>query len=134
VSAVSKEPMPNGLPDAAEHPDVVISNEEITESAIRFHTSHPGWPHIIACSYFPNWKARDGSDLYMVTPGFMVVYPKSETVEIIYGRTPADRTGIAISVSGLALLLGLSLFLAVSTFRHTASAASGAKNAGAKNA
>lgn len=129
VSTVRNEPIPSGPPQAAEHPDVVISNEELTESAIRFHTSHPGLPHIIACSYFPNWKARDGSDLYMVTPGFMVVYPKSGTVEIIYQRTTTDRAAIAISVSGLALLMGLSVFLAALRFRHTAPTPPNAKNA-----
>ncbi|MBU5688312.1 MAG: hypothetical protein KQA31_02815, partial [Candidatus Aenigmarchaeota archaeon] len=51
--------------------NVVIENEKIS-----FNTNCINKPHIIKVSYFPNWKVKGADKIYMVSPAFMLVYPK----------------------------------------------------------
>ena len=85
------EPGEPSAPTAAA-PDA-ISHEEITDRSIRFTTSAVGLPHIVKCSYYPNWKVRGASAVHMVTPAFMLVYPEQQDVELYYGSTAADVAG-----------------------------------------
>ncbi|MFQ5477385.1 MAG: 6-pyruvoyl-tetrahydropterin synthase-related protein, partial [Candidatus Binatia bacterium] len=68
---------------------------------IAFDTDCPGLPHIVKVSYFPRWKTTDGSPLFPVSPGFMLVYPRGEHLELVYGRNPLDWISIGLSVIGL---------------------------------
>jgi hypothetical protein len=78
-----------------------ISSEEVSDNGIRFTTSAIGSPHIVKVSWFPNWKVRGARGVYRVSPGFMLVYPDQETVELYYGTTGSDRVGYALTVLGL---------------------------------
>jgi len=77
-----------------------VTEETVTDDRILFRTTAIGRPHIIKCTWFPNWKVRGASMVYRVTPCFMLVYPQQETVEIYYGSTVADRIGWALSCVG----------------------------------
>lgn len=91
-----------------ERKSVVISNEEVSDNRIRFTTTGLGLPHIIKCSYFPNWKVRGARRVYLVTPDFMLVYPEQADVELYYGFTWADYTGLGASSLGLLILIVLA--------------------------
>ena len=83
-----------------------ITREEcLPDGRIRFKTTAIGQPHIIKRSYFPNWKVYGADGVYMVTPGFLLVYPRQAEVELYYGRTPADNLGMFMTVTGLFLFL-----------------------------
>ena len=82
---------------------VHIREEQVDDNAIRFRTDAVGRPHIIKCTYYPNWLMRQGT-AYMVTPSFLLVYPQAEQVELRYGRVGSDWLGLALSALGLLIL------------------------------
>lgn len=81
----------------------------LEQYAIRFSTNCPGRPHIVKVSYFPRWRATDGSPVLPVSPAFMLVVPKTEQFEMVYGRNAVDWIGLIISLAGLALLIGCAV-------------------------
>ena len=85
-----------------------ILSESLSPNRIRFTTDAIGLPHIIKCSYFPNWKVKGAAAVHRVTPAFMLVYPTQPDVELYWARTNADRLGLALST--LALLWALIAF------------------------
>jgi tetratricopeptide (TPR) repeat protein len=80
-------------------------SSQIEQYRISIQTECPGRPHIVKVSYFPRWQTSDGSPLDFVAPGFMLVYPETETLEIVYGRTPLDWFSLSLSWLGLAVVL-----------------------------
>ncbi len=68
---------------------------------VSFDTTCPGRPHIVKVSYFPRWKAADGSPVHLVSPGFMMVYPSTNHFELYYGRTALDKIAWALTWIGL---------------------------------
>jgi len=89
--------------------NIRISSERVTDNTISFKTSAVGLPHIIKCSYSPNWKVTGAKKIFMVTPCFMLVYPEKETVELNYGYTLSDNAGRTISLIGLMILLAIQI-------------------------
>lgn len=85
-----------------------ITDERVAEDRIAFRTTGLGLPHIIKCSYYPNWKVRGARAVYWVTPGFMLVYPQAESVELHYGSTAADRMGRGLTLLAVAVLLAVA--------------------------
>ena len=79
-----------------------IWDEKVADNSISFKTTGIGLPHIVKCTYYPNWKVR-GAKNYMVTPCFMLVYPEQEEVELYYGSTLSDYAGRFLSALGLAV-------------------------------
>lgn len=90
--------------------DYRITDEEVADDVIRFRTNAIGLPHLIKCTYFPNWKVRGASQVFMVTPCFMLVFPEREQVELYYGSTLSDTVGRLLTAAGTALLAGVILF------------------------
>ena len=83
-----------------------VLSETIAEDRIRFTTDAIGQPHIIKCSFYPNWKVHGARQVYLVSPAFMLVYPEQREVELVYTRLPADRIGMALSGLGWLLVVG----------------------------
>ncbi|MCX7591087.1 MAG: hypothetical protein N2255_05605, partial [Kiritimatiellae bacterium] len=81
-----------------------ISNEMVTDDLISFDTKAVGCPHIVKCTYYPNWKLRDGGPVFMVSPCFMLIYPRSQHVELYYGSTTADNLGRFLTLTGVGLV------------------------------
>ncbi len=75
-----------------------VSNIKITDRTISFTTSATGLPHIIKTTYYPNWKVKGAPKIHMVTPGFMLVYPEKNHVELHYGYTRTDNIGRIVSL------------------------------------
>jgi hypothetical protein len=83
--------------------------ERVERGRIRFTTDAIGQPHIIKCTYFPNWRVHGADHIYMVTPHFMLVYPTQTEVELTYGETLVDAVGRGLTLLG-AILAGLMRF------------------------
>jgi len=79
-------------------------SSHLEQQRIVFDTNCPGRPHIVKVSYFPRWHVTDGTPLYLVSPGFMLITPSTSHVEIEYRRNLIDWLGLAISLLGLALI------------------------------
>ncbi len=84
-------------------------SSRLEQYKITVETSCPDRPHIVKVSYFPRWRARDGSELLPVSPGFMLVRPRSNHLELVYGTNAIDVVGIVLSGSGLLVLIALTL-------------------------
>lgn len=98
----------NGMaPELQEAGTRCISGEEVADDHIRFRTTAIGLPHIIKMSWYPNWKAKGADAVYCVSPGFMLVYPRQEQVELYYGTTWSDRVGYALTLLGAGMMAGV---------------------------
>ena len=77
---------------------------------IQFTTEHIGSPHLIAVSYFPNWRVERGANgIALAAPGLMVVTPTEREVELRFAPTRADLAGRWLLLPGGALLAALAL-------------------------
>ena len=76
---------------------------------ITVDTDCPDVPHIVKVSYFPRWQTEDGSRLVPVSPGFMLLYPRSNHVEIVYKRQLVDWLGLLLSLGGLAIVIACTV-------------------------
>lgn len=79
--------------------------ELVKEEEILFNTTCLNKPHIIKISYFPNWKVEGADKVYLVSPAFMLVYPKENSVRIYYGRTNTDILGLILTIIGIILII-----------------------------
>jgi hypothetical protein len=73
----------------------------LEQERIAFDTTCPGRPHIIKVSYFPRWKAADGSRVDLVSPGFMLVTPKETHFELLYSERALDWFSLSTTWLGL---------------------------------
>jgi len=82
-----------------------IVSQEISDNRISFRTKAIGKPHIVKCTYYPNWRVKGAEKIYMVSPCFMLVYPTDNEVELYYGHTLSDYCGRILTVIGISCLL-----------------------------
>jgi hypothetical protein len=105
LAAVRAGGMDAQLPRGKAVPAGRIWDEQVTDDRIAFKTDALGAPHLIKCSYFPNWRVRGARKVFMVSPAFMLVFPEQEQVELIYGSTRSDRVGYGLTVAGVLMLM-----------------------------
>jgi hypothetical protein len=82
-----------------------IENEKIS-----FYTDCLNQPHIISVSYYPKWKSLNKENIYYVSPSFMLIYPKTNYVEIIYKKNIFDYLGMFFTIIGFLLIFYLLFF------------------------
>ena len=82
-----------------------IVNEHVDNFSIRFETDSPGKPHYIRISYAPGWRSLGGEKIYPISPGFMLLFPKSNKVQLVYGRTIWEIVGIILSLLAIPIAL-----------------------------
>jgi tetratricopeptide (TPR) repeat protein len=56
-------------------------------------------------SYHPNWRVEGADGIYLVSPSFMLIYPKNERVRLYYGRGWPERVGWFLTALGLLVVL-----------------------------
>lgn len=78
--------------------DSRIVEEHIDAFTIAFKTDSPGKPHILKFSWAPGWKSAGGEKIYPVSPGFMLLYPGSEHVELVYTRSRVEIAGLVLTL------------------------------------
>ena len=78
----------------------IIENERIV-----FNTSCPRKPHIIRITYYPDWISKGGEKLYLVSPSFILIFPKENHVEIYFGQSLITKIGNLLSIVGFILLI-----------------------------
>jgi hypothetical protein len=79
----------------------------LKDENIKFKTNCVGKPHLIKFAYSPGWKVHGGIGPYLVSPAFMLVYPTSENVELLYEIDFIKSIGLIVTVVGLGALLML---------------------------
>jgi hypothetical protein len=87
--------------------DVVPTLEEHMEAdRIRVTGCRPGEPVLVRISYHPRWQSTTGERVWLAGPSFMLVFPRGESFELVFGDGPPVHAGHAATVLGLVLLLG----------------------------
>lgn len=92
---------------APEQPTPVanVTNVKVYRDAMSFDVDRIGTPVLVRASYFPNWDVSGADGPYRVGPNLMVVVPRSNHVELDYGRSGVEIGGTLLSLLGLGLLL-----------------------------
>jgi len=93
------------------HDDSRLINESISPEEIVFETPHLGKPHLVRVSYHPNWKVEGAERVYLVSPSFMLVYPKKNRVRLYFSTTFPNHLGQVLTVAGLLMFFITSPFL-----------------------
>lgn len=89
----------------ARHSDAQIKVTEFSRERFVFETSAPGQPHLIRMTYHPRWRSTGGEAVYLTEPSFMLVYPTSERVEMVYAWSWGDWIGAAFTVLGIGFIV-----------------------------
>ena len=80
----------------------LIKNDEIL-----IDTNWINKPLLIKVSYHKNWKIEGASEIYQVSPSFMLIYPKSKHVRLYFGYGISDYIGRVFTVLGI-IIVGTS--------------------------
>ena len=92
-----KEPPKTKLPET----DINKIEEVVNGEEILIKTPYLNHPHLIKISYHPNWKVEGADAVYLVSPSFMLVYPKSNNVRLYYGSSLPEYFGRTLSLLGI---------------------------------
>jgi hypothetical protein len=95
---------PSDLPHEALPTNCKI-DERVDHLAIEFTTTCPGLPHLVAVSYYPNWRVEGASRVFLASPAFMLIFPDGPHVRLTFRRIAVDWLGIALSLVGVGLCL-----------------------------
>lgn len=79
---------------------------EMDRERLVFETNAPGRPHLIRMSYHPAWKSASGEPVLLADPCFMLIFPQTNRVELVFGETPGESLGRWASGLGILLLAG----------------------------
>ncbi len=110
VTQLTGKEAPDPLPRVTtpKLPPAKVTNVKATTDTVSFDVDRTGVPIRVATSYYPNWQVSGAKGPYRITPNQMVVIPTSNHVELHYGRTPIDWTGIVLLFLGFAALVFLA--------------------------
>jgi hypothetical protein len=97
---VAEMPTPEKIPYDDRNVEV---RSVIQEETIEIETSKIGHPLLIKISYHPNWRVEGADRIYLVSPSFMLVFPTSHQVRLIFESGRAGFWGGVLSVLGLIL-------------------------------
>ncbi len=101
---VLKDPDVRKLPKTPLNPSGPLA-EVVEEEEIHIDNATPGVPLLIKISYHPNWKVEGADQIYLVSPAFMLVYPRETSVRLYYGRTWPDYLGAFLSAMAMLFLI-----------------------------
>ncbi|MCW5889102.1 MAG: tetratricopeptide repeat protein [bacterium] len=102
----------DGLPESfvsVPLPDPPALTEEMTTDRITVRGAKPGHPVLIRISYHPRWQSATGERVWLAGPSFMLVFPKGEEFELVFGAGPPVIIGRAMTLLGLLALVGALL-------------------------
>jgi hypothetical protein len=86
-----------------ELPEVAVTGVTIDDQSLSFDVDRVGVPVLVKVSYFPNWSASGADGPWRIGPNMMVVVPTDTTVELTYGRSPADHLTLLATLVGVGL-------------------------------
>jgi tetratricopeptide (TPR) repeat protein len=96
--------LPETVPTVALEPLPEL-REKIENQRITIENARPGHPVLIRVSFHPRWQATTGEKVWLAAPSFMLVFPKSERVELVFGGGPPVTAGRIASILGWTIFL-----------------------------
>lgn len=82
-----------------------LVNDALGYEEVRFETNCPGRPHLIKISYHPKWRVEGADRIYLASPAFMLVYPTTRHVRLVFGNRWPDYVGRGGTALGIVWLL-----------------------------
>lgn len=79
---------------------VSMTSERIVVTGAR-----PGEPLLVRVSYHPRWQSTSGERVWLAGPGFMLVVPDGDRLELTFGESPWTMGGVVLSAIALAALV-----------------------------
>ena len=79
--------------------------ETIKEEEVLIDGAAIGKPLLIKISFHPNWHVEGADEIYLASPGFMLIYPDAPRVRLYYGKTWPDCVGAALTFAAVFILL-----------------------------
>ena len=76
--------------------------EDLEYDRIRIRTSCLEHPLLIKMSYHPRWRVKGASKVYLATPGFMLVFPRDQEVELWLGWAFSNYLGVGLTLIAVA--------------------------------
>lgn len=87
-----------------------ISKLQLEREKITFTTNQLHQPHLIKIAYHPRWKLRSKGQIYLAAPGYLLVIPESNPVQLVYGKTLTGIVGLWVSIATAGLIILFFLF------------------------
>ncbi|MBI5522750.1 MAG: tetratricopeptide repeat protein [Desulfarculus sp.] len=100
LEALRQDRLPRQPLGAAPPRAEALANERIEVEGLE-----PGQPLLVRVSYHPAWRSLGGERIYRVSPAFMLLFPASERVTLVFGWAWPHWLGLAATLLGLAGLL-----------------------------
>jgi hypothetical protein len=100
-------------------PPACTATSRLEDNQIQIHTDCIGKPLLVKTSYHPRWRVHGAKRLYLVTPGFMLLFPDQQDVELTYGWGAANYAGAGLA-AGFVLCLFVPLGLRAGVTRRLA--------------
>jgi len=72
---------------------------------ITFTTDQPGTAHLVKMAFHPRWQLLGKGKIYLAAPGYLLVVPETNTVELVYGTTPIGRYGQLASILAVCVIV-----------------------------
>lgn len=79
--------------------------EKIGKHEILIQTNWINKPLLVKMTYHPDWHVEGADSVFLISPSFMLIYPKQHNVRLYYGPGPWDRIGQALTGIGILILL-----------------------------
>jgi len=100
--------LPDALPLQPLDTAGIVVREEIDQERIRIHTNRPGHPLLIRIAYHPRWQVHGAPEILLASPGFMLVVPDDEEIELVFGDPPwVDAAHLLTLLASLVVGVGL---------------------------
>ena len=89
--------------------DPVRLGAPFPDGSIAFETDFPGRPHVVAATWYPDWRADGADGPYLLSSGQMVVYPTGPSVVLYHATLASEIAGRFLALCGLLALAALVL-------------------------
>ncbi len=89
-------------------PEANIRIIDFSRERIVFETDAIGQPHLLRMTYHPRWQSTGGEPVFLSEPAFMILFPGTKRVELVYAWGRGDWLGAGLTIFGVAIL-GLGL-------------------------
>ena len=83
---------------------VPIISSKISDESINIRTSDKRCPLLIKISYHPNWHVAGADKIYLVSPCFMLIFPKNNNITLTFEKGFFDYLGLYFTIFGLIIL------------------------------
>ncbi|MBW1775084.1 MAG: tetratricopeptide repeat protein, partial [Deltaproteobacteria bacterium] len=92
-------------------PEIPIDTDEcrvketIGNDEILIETNWINKPLLVKMSFHPNWRVDGADGIYLVSPSFMMVFPKEKRVRLYYSKGMPEHAGRVLTGIGLLILM-----------------------------